>query len=190
MYSTEAMLSARSFGEFVSRYKYLHLLAVRDRTLVGRVQDLRDQARRSMPASSCCRRRSRTVATDKVARGKSSARAGARARSQPANTKVQAKQTADRLDRLRQTELQLTNAIASIDAERRRVESARPSAARVRAAASRRATTASSIGRSKGRWSIPMERRRRRATPRFVGTASASAPRSAPKCVRSRRAKW
>ncbi|HMA22592.1 MAG TPA: hypothetical protein VKP00_01330, partial [Gemmatimonadaceae bacterium] len=46
LYTTEAMLSARSFGELVARYKYLHLLALRDRALVGRVEQLRDRVKR------------------------------------------------------------------------------------------------------------------------------------------------
>ena len=37
LYSVEALLSAQSFGELVARYKYLHLVAQRDRALVQRV---------------------------------------------------------------------------------------------------------------------------------------------------------
>ncbi len=40
LYSVEAMLSAQSFGELVARYKYLHLIAQRDRALVRRVETL------------------------------------------------------------------------------------------------------------------------------------------------------
>jgi murein hydrolase activator len=43
LFSYEVLLSARSFGELLARYKYLHLLAVRDQTLVHRVEDLRNQ---------------------------------------------------------------------------------------------------------------------------------------------------
>src|SRR6185437_12073538 len=45
LYTSEAMLSAHSFGELVARYKYLHLLALHDRALVARVEQLRDQVR-------------------------------------------------------------------------------------------------------------------------------------------------
>ena len=45
MFTTQALLSARSFGELVARYKYLHLLALHDRVLVGRVEQLRNQVR-------------------------------------------------------------------------------------------------------------------------------------------------
>ncbi len=46
LYTTEALLSARSFGELVARYKYLHILALHDRALVGRVEQLRDEVKR------------------------------------------------------------------------------------------------------------------------------------------------
>ena len=42
MFYVEALLSADSFGALVARYKYLHEIALRDRTLVHRVQSLRD----------------------------------------------------------------------------------------------------------------------------------------------------
>jgi septal ring factor EnvC (AmiA/AmiB activator) len=40
LYTVEALLSARSFGELVGRYKYLHELALWDRSLVNRVETL------------------------------------------------------------------------------------------------------------------------------------------------------
>jgi murein hydrolase activator len=43
MATTEALLAARTFGELLGRYKYLHELARRDRSLVTRVEDLYDQ---------------------------------------------------------------------------------------------------------------------------------------------------
>jgi len=43
MATTEALLAARTFGQLLGRYKYLHELAVRDRSLVTRVEDLYDQ---------------------------------------------------------------------------------------------------------------------------------------------------
>jgi peptidoglycan hydrolase CwlO-like protein len=42
LYEYEALLSARSFGDLVARYKYLHEITVRDRAKVSRVQALRD----------------------------------------------------------------------------------------------------------------------------------------------------
>jgi septal ring factor EnvC (AmiA/AmiB activator) len=43
LYTVEALLSARSFGELVGRYKYLHELALWDRSLVNRVETLYKQ---------------------------------------------------------------------------------------------------------------------------------------------------
>lgn len=41
LYSVEALLSAESFGELVARYKYLRTVAVRDRAIVHRTEELR-----------------------------------------------------------------------------------------------------------------------------------------------------
>jgi murein hydrolase activator len=46
LYTTEALLTAESFGALVARYKYLHLLALRDQALVARVEQLRNQVGR------------------------------------------------------------------------------------------------------------------------------------------------
>lgn len=43
LYTTEALLTAESFGALVARYKYLHLIALRDQALVARVELLRNQ---------------------------------------------------------------------------------------------------------------------------------------------------
>jgi septal ring factor EnvC (AmiA/AmiB activator) len=50
LFATEAFLAARSFGELVARYKYLHELALYDRAVVKRVEDLYQQidAQRSL----------------------------------------------------------------------------------------------------------------------------------------------
>ncbi len=130
LYSTEAMLSARTFGELIARYKYLHLLAMHDRALVARVEDLRNQvaldhANLVALQSSLEDSRSDKMKEENRLRGLEHEREASLA-----NTRQQFKQTSDRLERLRQTELQLTNAIASLDADRRRTESARPTTAR------------------------------------------------------------
>jgi septal ring factor EnvC (AmiA/AmiB activator) len=43
LFTFEVILSAKSFGDLVARYKYLHILAQRDRTVVRRVDQLRSQ---------------------------------------------------------------------------------------------------------------------------------------------------
>ena len=43
LFTVDALLAAQSFGELVARYKYLHLLALRDRVLVRHVEELRNR---------------------------------------------------------------------------------------------------------------------------------------------------
>src|SRR4029079_2386274 len=46
LFTTQVLLSARSFGELIARYKYLHLLTLHDRALVHRVDQLHQQVRK------------------------------------------------------------------------------------------------------------------------------------------------
>src|SRR5580765_7840537 len=43
LYSAEVLFSAQSVGQLVARYKYLHLLALRDKGLVHRLDELHDR---------------------------------------------------------------------------------------------------------------------------------------------------
>jgi len=131
LYTTEAMLSARSFGELVARYKYLHLLALRDRALVGRVEQLRDQIKREHDRLVTLQAALEDNRTDKQ-REEAQLRALERERGASlATTKQQAKQAENRIAQLKATESALTNAIASFEADRRRAEIARPNTPRV-----------------------------------------------------------
>jgi septal ring factor EnvC (AmiA/AmiB activator) len=131
MHTTEALLSAHSFGELVARYKYLHLLALHDRALVVRVEQLRDQVARDRDRVVALQTQLEDSRSEKQ-REEERLRALEQEQSASlAQAKRQAKQAEDRLARLRATEAQLTNTIAALDAERRRTETARPSTARV-----------------------------------------------------------
>lgn len=46
LWSFEVLLAAESFGDLVSRYKYLYLVSQQDQSLVGEVQELRDRIAR------------------------------------------------------------------------------------------------------------------------------------------------
>ncbi len=130
LYTTEALLSAHSFGELVARYKYLHLLALRDRTLVNRVEQLHDQVKRDHDRLVTLQNVLVESRSDKQ-REEERLRALEQQRSTSLRqTRQQAKQTQDRLVRLKQTEAQLTNAISAFETDRRKAESAKPSAAR------------------------------------------------------------
>lgn len=131
LYTTQAMLSARSFGDLVARYKYLHLLALHDRALVGRVEQLRDQIKLEHNRLLSLQNALEENRSDKE-REEAHLRALQHERENSlVQTKQQVKQTADRLARIRATEAQLANAIASFEADRRRAEIARPNAPRI-----------------------------------------------------------
>jgi septal ring factor EnvC (AmiA/AmiB activator) len=126
MYTTQALLSARSFGDLVARYKYLHLLALHDRALVTRVQQLRDSValdhrRLAVLQSDMEQSRSDKAQEEENLRSLQRQSAG-----NLAKTKQEQRRTEDRLARLRRTEAQVSSAIAALEAERLRAERARP----------------------------------------------------------------
>ncbi|MGH7123505.1 MAG: murein hydrolase activator EnvC family protein, partial [Stellaceae bacterium] len=130
LYTSEAMLSAHSFGELVARYKYLHLLALHDRALVTRVEQLRDQVRVEHDRLVSLQLAIEENRSDKQQEADRLRDLQHDRETSLNRTKAQAKMAEDRLSRLRETETQLTNAIGVLETERRRVETARPNAPR------------------------------------------------------------
>ena len=130
LYSTEALLTARTFGELVARYKYMHELAVHDRALVGRVQLLRDQVARQRRDLVTLRQAVEENRTDKQSEEDRLARLRGERSSNLRQVQRSAQEIQDRLAALRASESRLTNVIASIESERRRSAATRPSATR------------------------------------------------------------
>lgn len=131
LYTTEVMLSAHSFGELVARYKYLHLLTLRDRALVVRVEQLRDQVSLDHNRLLSLQNVLEEDRTDKQ-REEENLRAIERQRaSSLATTKREAKRTDDRLAQLKRTEALIGVSIASYEAERHKAELATPVAAHI-----------------------------------------------------------
>lgn len=131
MQTTEALLSAHSFGDLVARYKYLHLVALHDRALVRQVKQLRDRVavdrdRLVSLQQALEENRSDKEHEEDQLRGLERERAATLVQ-----TRRQQQQAETRLDRLKRTETQLTSAIAALEAERRRLEASRPRSARV-----------------------------------------------------------
>lgn len=127
LFTTQVMLSAHSFGELVARYKYLHTLALHDRGLVTRVEQLHErvqheESRLIALRASLEENRSDKAREEAQLRSLEDERGAALAR-----TRAQARATEDRLLRVKATEAQFANIIANLDAERRRLES-RPNA--------------------------------------------------------------
>ena len=128
MYSTQALLSARTFGELLGRYKYLHELARRDRSLVTRVEELYDQVGKQRQQLVRLRdefERSRQEKRDEEER----LRALEENRSKNLSVvKRSAKETEARLAAIGRDETRLTNTIAAFEEARKRAAVERPNA--------------------------------------------------------------
>ena len=128
LFTFEVLLSAKSFGDLVARYKYLHILAQRDRAVVGRVDQLRSQIigeRRQLVSLQSGVEQNRVEKAREADRLQSleDARQASLKRAQQDQQKVQS-----RLAELARTEKRLNNVIAQFEAARRRAAS-RPNAA-------------------------------------------------------------
>ena len=126
----EVLLAAESFGDLIARYKYLHLVARRDRALVARVEALRDQVRRQRTLlvrlqSDIEINRAEKADEEQRLRSLQQQRAATLARTQRSVGQAQT-----RLDRIARDEARLTNIIAELEEARRRAEAARPGTAR------------------------------------------------------------
>jgi septal ring factor EnvC (AmiA/AmiB activator) len=127
MYTTEALLSAKTFGQLIGRYKYLHELAVRDRALVARVEDLYAQVARQRQQLVRLRdefERNRQEKVDEEQRLRVLQQQRTRNLTQ---VKRSAKQTEARLAEIKRDEAKMTQVIASLEEARKRAE-ARPNA--------------------------------------------------------------
>jgi septal ring factor EnvC (AmiA/AmiB activator) len=129
-YTAQALLSAASFGELVSRYKYLHMLALRDRSLVRRVEQLRNQVALERDRLYVLQRSLRDNREEKSLEEERLRNLEQEQRQQLLRVRREARVTEDRLARVRRSEVQLSNAIAELEAARRRADASRPGAAR------------------------------------------------------------
>lgn len=127
MFTTEALLSARSFGELVARYKYLHLLALHDRVLVGRVEELRNQVQSERQRLVGLQNALAENRSDKQHEEDELRQLQQQRGVSLSQTEAQARATAARLAQIRATELQFSNLITSLESDRRRAETVLPS---------------------------------------------------------------
>jgi murein hydrolase activator len=127
LHSVEALLSAESFGALVARYKYLHLVARRDRALVSRVETLTGQitAQRFLLVR---------LRGDMEANRQQKAEEEARLRRLElqrgrtlAQLQAQARAAEERVRQIQRDEQRLAGVIAALEDARRRAES-RPGA--------------------------------------------------------------
>jgi murein hydrolase activator len=120
LYSAQVLFSAQSFGQLVARYKYLHLLALRDKGLVNRLDDL--HARIEEQQGQLLRLQS-SIVDNRAEKAQEAGRLVELEKLQSRNlARVQedTKRTKARLAELEKSEARLNNIIASFEAERRR----------------------------------------------------------------------
>ena len=120
LYSAEVLFSAQSVGQLVARYKYLHLLALRDKGLVKRLDELHEKIEQQH--GQLVRLQS-SVIENRSEKEKEAARLADLEQQQAHNLqRVQedTKRTKARLAELEKSEARLNNFIASFEAERRR----------------------------------------------------------------------
>jgi murein hydrolase activator len=120
LYSAEVLFSAQSVGQLVARYKYLHLLALRDKGLVHRLDELHSKIESQQIQLV---RLQSSVAENRSQKEREAARLADLEKEQGKNlVRVQedTKRTKARLAELEKSEARLNNLIASFEAERRR----------------------------------------------------------------------
>jgi septal ring factor EnvC (AmiA/AmiB activator) len=120
LYSAEVLFSAQSVGQLVARYKYLHLLALRDKGLVHRLDELHDKIESQQIQLV---RLQSSVAENRSLKEQEAARLADLEKEQAKNLlRVQedTKRAKARIAELEKSEARLNNFIASFEAERRR----------------------------------------------------------------------
>ncbi len=120
LYSAEVLFSAQSVGQLVARYKYLHLLALRDKGLVHRLDELHSKIESQQIQLV---RLQSSVAENRSLKEREAARLADLEKEQAKNlVRVQedTKRAKARLAELEKSEGRLNNLIASFEAERRR----------------------------------------------------------------------
>jgi septal ring factor EnvC (AmiA/AmiB activator) len=116
LYTAEVLLSARSFGDLVTRYKYLHMLAQRDRVLVRRVEELRDRVARNRTQLVRLQRDVTRNRTEKAQEEERLRSLQQRERQALRRVQADALRTRRRLEALARTERRLNEFIANLEA--------------------------------------------------------------------------
>jgi murein hydrolase activator len=130
LFDFQVLLSARSFGELLARYKYLHLLAVRDQTLVHRVEDLRNQINHQR-ANLVRFQESIKLNLDEKAQEEDRLKTLRVEQSRSlAHAKRRAQDTDARLQAISRDESRLSDVIANLESARLRAERSSPGSSR------------------------------------------------------------
>lgn len=130
LFAAEAMLSADSFGELVARYKYLHEIALRDRALLSRVEELRSNIRGKQRQLVDLQGDVRDNRSQKEQEEAHLLQLQRQQRQSLVRVQADTKKTQQRLAQIRKSEGRLNNIIAAIESERRRASTRSSAVAR------------------------------------------------------------
>ncbi len=123
LHAVQVMMEARSFGDLLSRYKYLHLVARDDRTLVSQVQRLEALLVEQRQQLAVEFARLRSLRGEKLREVRDLETLESQRERRLANTQRQASQAQTRISELDEEERQLGNLLAEL--ERARLEAER-----------------------------------------------------------------
>jgi septal ring factor EnvC (AmiA/AmiB activator) len=122
LYSLEALLSAQSIGELMARYKYLHLVAQRDRALVSRVEALGRQIGNQRQALATLRTDVESSRQQRAEEEQRLRQLDARRASSLAQAEATERQAESRLAQIAKDEARVGSVIALLEVERKRAE--------------------------------------------------------------------
>jgi septal ring factor EnvC (AmiA/AmiB activator) len=128
LYSYQALFSAESFGAMIARYKYLHLLALRDRALVSRVELLNDRIAHQRKVLVGLERAVEETRSEKAGEEDRLRRLETQRASALADAKRSQREAEERLREIANAEAHLGTVINTIEEARRRAESKRNAA--------------------------------------------------------------
>jgi septal ring factor EnvC (AmiA/AmiB activator) len=187
LYTYQVLLAAESFGDLLSRYKYLYLVSRQDRQLTNEMNRLRDriaQERRGLVGARDALERRRGERSEELQHFMDLAR---RRETSLRETRRHVARVQERLTAADAEERRVSDAIAALERARRAAEARESCPER---APSRTTTSARSIGRWTAGSCTSLAPRPAPTTPASPGTGSALPRPKAPRCRRSRRGRW
>ena len=122
LHAFQVLFEARSFGELLSRYKYLHLVARYDRLLVGQVRELEEKLSEQRDQLASEYARLSALRMEKAREVGDLERLEGQRQRRLTNVQARVSQTETRLSALETEERRLGNLLAELDRARREAE--------------------------------------------------------------------
>jgi septal ring factor EnvC (AmiA/AmiB activator) len=122
LHAFQVLLQARSFGELLSRYKYLHLVARYDRMLVGQVRELEEKLSEQREQLASEYARLSALRMEKEREIGDLERLESQRQRRLSNVQARVSQTESRLSALETEERRLGDLLAELDRARREAE--------------------------------------------------------------------